>query len=146
MARRQVLTVQPRPTLKKNHLYRAKVQESRVNKQAATLDVTCVQIEKPQTGRLQKFRFGLPLYPESPASQFLVACGLDAAQVGKAISVGDAVGRIIGMVFPTEDLDETSVTFEQVPQVTNETDGDADTPSVPRTNQQNEPLNRKDVQ
>jgi hypothetical protein len=127
MTRRQILTVRPRPDLKRNKLYRVRIQRTHIKKKTRILDVTVQHVDPGQVGRPHNFRLDLPLYPDSPASQFLVACGLDADQAGNRVSVGDAVGRIIGMVFCTEDFDETGVIFERVPQLANETDGDADT-------------------
>jgi hypothetical protein len=125
MARKQVLTVRPRPDLQLNCLYRVRVQQTHINKRTATLDVTVEHIEKGQAGRLQSFCFELPLYPDSPASRFLVACGMEAGQVGNNVCADDAGGKLVGMRVTTVDLGETGVTFERVPQITKDGNRDA---------------------
>lgn len=145
MARRQVLTVRPRPDLKRNRLYRARVQRIHIDRKNRILDVTVEHIEKGQAGRMHSFRFDLPLYPESPASRFLAAFGLDASRVGNDVCVDDAVGTIVGMRFPAGDFGEADVTFERVPQTPDDADNSAGAQHLPSTSQHHGTLSRKDL-
>jgi hypothetical protein len=145
MARRQVLTVRPRPELKRNRLYRARVQKTDINRKAATLDVTVEHIEKEQAGRLHNLRFDLPLYPESPVSRFLVACGLAVSQVGDEVCVDDAVGAIVAMTIPVRDSDETAATFEAVLHTGHDSHRDGGGQSTASKGQLDDTISREDL-
>lgn len=144
MPRRQMLTVRRRPKLRSNRWYKARVQKACINQEAATLEVTCTHMEKPQTGRRHKFHFDLPLYPQSPASEFLAACGLDTGHAGNRVCVDDTTDVIVKMKFSAPDFDETAVTFARIARPSHHTGQCSEAEHRPSIDQYDETFEGKD--
>ena len=116
MARKQILTVRPRQPLKRNKLYRVRVLQIRVGRRSSTLTVLLEHTQGHQKGRRHEYCFDLPLYPQSPASQFFTACGLDVGDAGSRVCVDDVINATVNMEFSAPDCDQTAVTFARITQ------------------------------
>jgi hypothetical protein len=88
-----IITVEKWPDLKVGRLYVGTVKSVSLDKASNCLHVTI----EGRDGRRHEIRFRLPVRPQSRASAFFMACGINATEVGRQIRIDEVVGRDIGL-------------------------------------------------